>query len=221
MSETENKVASMSGSKAENAVGEDAVETDEQLMAVFAHGAGGESGDAFQALFRRYGQSVFAFFRRRVWDAALAEELAQETFLAVLKSRGRYEASAPFRTYLYAIAFRILKAYRRKAMFRAMFTGKSLEAGGAGHAEPAMGNGVEAGVVLRQAVGRLERMDREIVLLREFEDLSYMEIAAVLGIPVNTVRSRLFRARMALRDVLTEPAPIVDAKGMRRAEGQA
>ena len=201
-------------------------QTDEQLMAAFARGSGGESEAAFQSLFRRYRQAVYGFFRRRLGDAALAEELAQETFLALLKARGRYEASALFRTYLYGIAFRILKAHRRKAVFRAMFTGKASAtgdqgAGKPGHAEPAQETGVEAGLVLRQAVGRLDRMDREIVLLREFEDLSYMEIAAVLGIPVNTVRSRLFRARMALRDLLTEPAPIEDAKEMQRAEGQA
>ena len=204
-------------SRVDKEMGEtDEHQTDEQLMATFARGAGGESEAAFQSLFRRYRQAVFGFFRRRVGDAALAEELAQETFLAVLKTRGRYEASALVRTYLYGIAFRILKAHRRKAVFRAMFAGKAAE-----HEEPAQETGVEAGLVLRQAVGRLERMDREIVLLREFEDLSYTEIAAVLGIPVNTVRSRLFRARMALRDLLTEPAPMVDAKGLRRAEGQA
>jgi DNA-directed RNA polymerase specialized sigma24 family protein len=89
--------------------------------------------------------------------------------------------------------------------------------------------GLLAGLVMREAVGRLERMDREMVMLREFEELSYMEIAEVLRIPVNTVRSRLFRARMALRELLTEPAPRLepgtelakDAKGIRGAEGRA
>ena len=193
-------------------------QTDEQLMAAFARGAGRESADAFQALFRRYGQAVFGFFRRRVTDAALAEELAQETFLAVVKARETYEATALFRSYLYGIAFRVLKAHRRNALLRAMFTGKMPERG-----EPAVETGVEAGVlagvVLRDAVGRLERMDREMVLLREYEELSYAEIAGVLGIPVNTVKSRLFRARVALREMLTEPS--AEVKGMRGAEEQA
>lgn len=188
--------------------------TDEQLMAAFARG----SSDAFQALFVRYRQPVFGFFRRRVADAALAEELAQEAFLAIVKARGRYEATALFRSYLYGIAFRVLKAYRRKALLRAMFTGRMPE-----RAEPAAETSIEAGLLaglaLRDAVERLERMDREIVLLREFEELSYTEIAEVLRIPVNTVRSRLFRARMALRELLTAPA--ADVKEMRRAEGEA
>ena len=230
MSEIESKTVVDSTETDEHA------QTDEQLMAAFARAAGGESEAAFQALFRRYREPVFGFFRRRVWDAALAEELAQETFLAVLKARGRYEATALFRTYLYAIAFRILKAHRRKAVFRAMFAGKAAgvgdrDAGERGHgglglAEPSHETGVEAALAMREAVGRLERMDREMVLLREFEELSYAEIAEVLGIPLNTVRSRLFRARMALRGLLTEPAPGAegigaDVKGMRGAEGRA
>jgi RNA polymerase sigma-70 factor (ECF subfamily) len=55
---------------------------------------------------------------------------------------------------------------------------------------------------MREAVGRLERLDREVLLLREFEQLSYAEIAGLLGLPLNTVRSRLFRARLALHDLL-------------------
>ena len=60
---------------------------------------------------------------------------------------------------------------------------------------------------VRDAVARLETAEREILLLREYEELSYEEIAQVLGIPVNTVRSRLFRARMALREMLEARQP--------------
>ncbi len=61
--------------------------------------------------------------------------------------------------------------------------------------EPAVRNTMDADMWLRDAVNRLERMDREILLLREFEQLSYAEIAELLRLPLNTVRSRLFRAR--------------------------
>jgi len=168
-------------------------ETDEQLMLAYA---GGESA-AFNALFVRYQQPVFGFFRRRVVDAGLAEELAQETFLAVVRAAKRYEAAALFRTWLYAIAFRILRAHRRKAAFRATFLGAAKEG-----SEPAVPCSLEAEIVLRQAVGRLDGVDREALLLREFEQLSYAEIAELLKLPLNTVRSRLFRARMALHEVL-------------------
>src|ERR1700679_922372 len=99
----------------------DGPETDEQLMLAFARG----STDAFAELFSRYKQPLFGFFPRRVADPAHAEELTQETFLAILRASSRYEPSALFRTYLYAIGFKILHAHRRKAAFRAMFHGDS------------------------------------------------------------------------------------------------
>ena len=120
----------------------------------------------------------------------------------MLRASARYEPSALFRTYLYAIALKILRAYHRKAAFRATFLGVA-----AGSREPVSEPATHAEVVLRQAMGNLERLDREVLLLREFEQLSYTEIADVLRLPVNTVRSRLFRARMALREVLAARVP--------------
>jgi len=158
------------------------------------------STDAFAELFSRYKQPLFGFFRRRVADPAHAEELTQETFLAVLRASSRYEPSALFRTWLYAIGFKILHAHRRKAAFRAMFHGDS------GDREPATRDTLDTNIWLRDAVGKLDRTEREILLLREFEQLSYVEIAELLRLPVNTVRSRLFRARTALRDLLAAPA---------------
>jgi len=172
--------------------------SDEGLMMAFARG----SQDAFGELFKRYKQPVFGFFRRRVGDVGVAEELTQETFMAVLRGAERYEPRALFRTYLYAIGLKVLGAYRRKAAFRAVFAGVQ------GEGDEAVARGsLDTDVVLRDAVGRLERMDREVLLLREFEQLSYAEIADVLRLPVNTVRSRLFRARTALREMLTA-APV-------------
>ena len=64
--------------------------TDEKLMLAFSRG----STDAFTELFSRYKQPLFGFFRRRVPDPSHAEELTQETFLAVLRASSRYEVSA-------------------------------------------------------------------------------------------------------------------------------
>jgi RNA polymerase sigma-70 factor (ECF subfamily) len=170
--------------------------TDEQLMLAFA---GGDS-DAFGALFERYKQPLFGFFCRRVADAAQAEELTQETFVAVVRASGRWQPSALFRTWLYAIAFRILRAFRSKAAFRATFFGIKPEG-----FDPSVPSSAEVQVLMRQAVRRLDPVDREVLLLREFEQLSYAEIAELTRVPLNTVRSRLFRARMALQDLLSEP----------------
>lgn len=184
--------------------------SDEELMVALCRGADGSEA-AFAELFRRYRQPLFGFFRRRVADVARAEELTQDAFVAVLRGKVRYEATARFRTYLYAIGLKLLMAERRKAAFRATFLGVS-------EREPAVDSTLDADVGMREAVGRLERMDREVLLLREFEQLSYAEIAEVLRLPVNTVRSRLFRARGALREVLAAPAPKSAAVGWKAAE---
>jgi len=174
-----------------------AAETDEQLMAEFARGR----TDAFDTLFKRYRQPLFGFFRRRLEDAAAAEELTQETFLAVLKGSSRYQATALFRTYLYAIGFNLLRAHRRRGWIVGRWRGEAPP-----HFEPAMPGDLGSDAMLRHAVGQLDKLDREMLLLREFEQLSYLEIATLLAVPVNTVRSRLFRARMALRDLLAARA---------------
>jgi len=169
--------------------------SDEELMLEFQKG----STEAFTELFQRYAQRLYGFFRRRLAYPTRAEELTQDVFVAVLKGASRYEPRALFRTYLYSIAVRMLMAERRKANREAANASQA--------AEPAQRAHSETTAWVRDAVGRLETTEREILLLREYEELSYEEIAQVLEIPVNTVRSRLFRARMALRELLEAQRP--------------
>lgn len=181
------------GAAAQGAMAENASQvraTDETLMREFQQGR----GEAFAELFERYRERLYGFFRRRLAHAARAEELAQEVFLAVLRAVKRYEPRALFRTWLYGIALNLLRAERRKA-------GREEPAPEEPRESPAGGN-PDAALVVRQAVARLETDDREVLLLREYEQLSYAEIASLLGVPVNTVRSRLFRARLALKELL-------------------
>jgi RNA polymerase sigma-70 factor (ECF subfamily) len=164
--------------------------TDEQLMLDFQQG----SQAAFAELFDRYRQPVFGFFRRRLHDAARAEELAQETFLVVLRGIERYEPRAKFRTYLYSIAFKQASGEYRRAKHDPVPI--SVEPVAAPQQDSC-----EA-LWVRRAIEKLDEQRREVLLLREYEQLSYDEIAELLRIPVNTVRSRLFRARMELKDLL-------------------
>src|SRR5215472_8200954 len=138
--------------------------SDERLMLAFTQG----SSEAFTELFHRYKQPVYGFFCRRVPDPANAEELAQETFFALLRAASRYEPRALFRTYLYAIGFKILRAHRRKTAFRTAFLGHRNSV-----PDPSKRDSTESGLWVRRAVEKLESMDREIVMLREFEQLSY------------------------------------------------
>ena len=155
------------------------------------------STEAFTELFARYREPIYGFFRRRLNHVARAEELAQETFVAVLRGAARWEPRALFRTYLYGIAMNLVAAERRKSACETNHANASEAA-----ADPPVANEPEEVLWLRRAVEQLEDDQREILLLREYDQLSYEEIAALLHVPVNTVRSRLFRARMALKDLL-------------------
>jgi RNA polymerase sigma-70 factor (ECF subfamily) len=166
---------------------------DESLMLEFCKG----SREAFGELFHRYKQPIFGYFCRRVTERAQAEELTQETFLALYRASGRYQVKASFRTYVYAVAMKVLQAHRRKANFRSAFWGASEKAAGTSARDA-----TESNLWVREALAKLGAVDREMLMLREFEQLSYGEIAELLKLPLNTVRSRLFRARMALRELL-------------------
>jgi RNA polymerase sigma-70 factor (ECF subfamily) len=170
------------------------VQTDEQLMLDVRRGV----SDAFVELFDRYRDAVWRYFRRRLPDAGRAEELAQDVFVAVLQGTQRYEPRAPFRAYLFGIAFNMWQADRRKTANRPFDT---LDA------DPAAPESIEreTAIWVRSALACLDDGDREILMLREYEQLSYEEIAHVQKIPVNTVRSRLYRARMALKAVFDAP----------------
>ena len=168
--------------------------SDEVLMLAFQHG----SREAFEELYTRYRGPLYGFFRRRLNSELRAEDLAQETFLVVIRGVERYEPRALVRTYLYAIALNLLMSERRKRAH----DGPDLES----VAEPAMQSSPERKLWVSEGLQKLDETEREILMLREYEQLSYGEIAEVLQMPLNTVRSRLFRARMALKQHLAPEA---------------
>jgi RNA polymerase sigma-70 factor (ECF subfamily) len=172
--------------------------SDEALMQEFQGG----SRAAFEELFARYRKPLYGFFGRRLNNSERADDLTQETFLAVIRAVSRYEPRASVRTYLYGIALKLVAAERRK-VFRNSAWSSAL---GLGTTEPNTDRTPDTVLWVRQALERLDASDREILMLREYEQLSYSDIAELLRIPVNTVRSRLFRSRLALKDYLESEA---------------
>jgi len=172
-----------------------AVIADDDLMRELKAG----SNAALGLLFERYRVAVWQFFRRRLSDPARAEELTQEVFVALLRNAAPYEPRASFRSYLFGVALNLLLAERRKAAGRRT---EPLDQ------EPAAPLAMSADDTLwiRRALARLDEGDREILLLREYEHLTYQEIADLYEMPLNTVRTRLFRARMAFKAVLVPDA---------------
>src|SRR5215471_14344884 len=131
--------------------------SDEALMVQFRGG----SREAFDELFARYRELVYGFFRRRLPDRTRAEDLTQETFLAVLKASERYEPRSPVRSYLFGIAYKLLGAEHRKA-------GREMPA-----SELANADAADASIWVRQALAKLDGGEREILMLREYEQLNY------------------------------------------------
>src|SRR5260221_7917605 len=123
--------------------------SDEALMLEFQRG----SRSAFEELFARYRGPLYGFFRRRLSSDERAEDLAQETFLAVIRATARYEPRALVRTYLYGIALKLVSAERRK--HREMTSEEDAS-------EPAIENEQDQGLWVRQAIERLDSQEREI-----------------------------------------------------------
>jgi len=174
--------------------------SDEALMLEFQGG----SRAAFEELFARYRKPLCGFFGRRLNNPERAEDLTQETFLSVIRGAARYEPRALVRTYLLGIALKLLAAERRRFLTSTTQRQSAPESKTDGTPEAALW--------VRQAMEKLDAPDREILMLREYEELSYSDIAELLRIPLNTVRSRLFRSRLALKSYLesaakTNPAP--------------
>ena len=186
--------------------GAPAMTSDEALMLRFQGG----SRAAFEELFARYRKPLHGFFGRRLDNPERAEDLVQDTFLAVIRASSRYEPRALVRTYLYGIALNLLAAERRK-----FSTSSTL---GQFASEPKTDGTPERVLWVRQAIEKVDAQEREILMLREYEQLSYSEIAELLRIPVNTVRSRLFRSRLALKSYLESGAKTNPA--LRASAGQ-
>ena len=168
--------------------------SDEALMLEFQGG----SRAAFEELFARYHKPLYGFFGRRLNNPERAEDLTQETFLVVIRGASRYEPRALVRTYLYGIGLKLLSAERRKVLMSSKL--------GQSAPEPETCGAPESVLWVRQAMEKLDASDREILMLREYEQLSYFDISELLRIPVNTVRSRLFRSRLALKGYLESRA---------------
>ena len=151
-------------------------------------------GRAFRTLVDRHARYLTGIALSLTGNAADAEDIVQETFTAVLTSRFRGESAA--RTWLVNILVRRAAMLRRS---RKRERGTPLEA-----PEPSEGSAVtrtDAKMDLARMLERLSPDQRQVIVLRELQGLTYEQMAEVLDVPRGTVESRLHRARAALRDL--------------------
>lgn len=163
--------------------------------------------DACRQLVVRYERPVFALLGRMLGttDAARVEDLAQETFLDVFRSLTRFSPLGPARlsTWILTIAARRAVDSLRK---RSVLTEPLESADHVRSAERADAATVRRSIgdIIAREVGALSPEHRAAFLLREYHDMSYADIARALDIDIGTVKSRLARARAALRSALSE-----------------
>jgi RNA polymerase sigma-70 factor (ECF subfamily) len=155
----------------------------------------------FCLLFERHFDVLYGYLARRFGPSA-GEDIAAETFATAFEKRGRYRLDYPdARPWLFGIALNLARTRARKERreLRALArTGVDpLLAGLDGVPDPDL-----TAQELARALGALGRKDREVLLLFFWADLSYDAIAATLDVPVGTVRSRLNRARLRLKELL-------------------
>jgi RNA polymerase sigma-70 factor, ECF subfamily len=182
-----------------------ALPSDEMLIRQIA--AGDKS--ALRTLFTRHQVKVYRFVLRIVRDAALAEDTVSETFIDAWQHAGRYEGRASVSSWLLGIArHRALDAARRRPT-------EPLECDAAQNAvdpahdpEAALGQ-KKTRALVRGALAALSREHAEIIDLVYYQEKSIREIAEILGIPENTVKTRMFYARKRL-------AALVAAQGVDR-----
>ena len=182
--------------------------TDEELLAAYQQGDPG----AFESLLRRHRAPLFTFLLRMLGDRERAEDLAQETFLRIVKGAQAWEHRARFQTWLFTIARNLCVDLSRRDRFR---RADSIDAEGPDGGPPMVesvpgreidpARGAESArlrPLLQRALLALPAEQREVFVLREQAGLPFREIAEMVGVNENTVKSRMRYALEGLRKAL-------------------
>jgi RNA polymerase sigma-70 factor, ECF subfamily len=155
--------------------------------------------DAFQALFQQFQGRVYAWIVRIVRDPGIAEDLTLETFWRIHRARARFDPGADFGGWAYRIAVNLaLSHLRRKPREQALPA--DLPQSRESNPDPAVRR--EERELMERALSRLPSRLQVAVTMALIEERPYQEVAHILGIPVGTVKSRVFRAVRILRKKL-------------------
>lgn len=169
---------------------------------------------AFNELVELYGERVYRLLYRMLARREEAEDMAQEVFVQVFKSMEQFRGDAKLGTWIYRIAINLTKN-RVRYLARRRGTGEDELEALAERASLEQGKGVTTGdlprpdhlvegyqveAILKRCISLLEPEFREVLVLRDVEDLTYDEIVEILGVPEGTVKSRLHRGRAMLKE---------------------
>jgi len=167
------------------------VASDRDLIADVAEG----NEQAFRQLYDRFADRVFRYAYTILHAKHLAEEVAQETMIAVWKGAGKYAGRSKASTWIFGIARNQAYSLIRKEKRTERVPDISL-------VEPDPAPGIHRQEKVTEALQGLSKDHREVVFLTFYEGLSYGEISSILGIPTGTVKSRMFHAKKHLGEAL-------------------
>lgn len=165
--------------------------------------------ELFRELIERHQTAVIGTVAKMLGSNNQAEDLAQQVFLRLWKSRERYKPAAKFTTFLYTITRNLVfnesrrKSRRKESSLDAQKEDFALEIPANPNQQPDNEQLMtELGEAIDQAIAELPEKQRMAVILRRYQNLPYEEIATVLDLTVSAVKSQLFRARTTLRESL-------------------
>jgi RNA polymerase sigma factor (sigma-70 family) len=160
--------------------------------------------EAFGELFRRHSPRLHAYTKRRL-GPTLADDVVAEAFATAFRQRERFDGRAEFAAWLWGIASNVIAKHHRQEtrMFRAFArTGVDIAEDGVAELVSDRVHAAAHGPQLAKALASLSSQDRSAILLLAWGDLSYAEIAAILDLPLGTVKAKIHRARIKLRKAL-------------------
>lgn len=175
--------------------------TDSELMVALCGG----DDDAFSEIMQRFSKPVYSLLLRMLGSEDDAEELLQVTFCRVFRYRSNYDPERPLVTWIFTIASNLAKKeWRRRSRWNSVPLENAVVSTQEVDSPHSMEGSRDLQLKLESAISLLPPHYREPFLLREKEGLSYEEISEILRIRIGTVKSRINRARAALRDSLTD-----------------
>lgn len=173
--------------------------SDEELMALYVRD--GDKG-AFKAIFGRYSRRLYGLFMRSVGSEATANDMVQQTFLHLHRARNDFRQGAKLRPWLYTIAINVRREHFRRRARKPETCFDPVV-----HGEPSVGPDASTATdrLVRRALAELVDDQREVILLHWYEDLSFPEIAELVGASVSAVKVRAHRGYVKLRALLSDP----------------
>ncbi len=192
-----------------DAHGTPAVDQDTELILAFQNG----SEDAFNRIVRKYKDPLMNFVYRFLGDYDEADDVVQETFIRLARNKSYYKPVAKFSTWLYTIAANLARTQLRRRKRQALFSLNSFRRGedasqfeipDSRYSADAMAEGTLRSKLITEALEKIPPKYRKVVLLCDVQELSYEEIAEIVGANIGTVKSRLNRGRTQLQILLKD-----------------